>query len=888
MAEPLQIGPGYPLPLAVAKTAPPQWRRADVERRRLFELLDVAATKPVTMVCAGAGWGKTKLVAAWAQARTAPVAWVSLDKQDNDPQLFWAYVVAALRLADAVRPGNPLAEIGAVPAGERERGLRLAAGLAELPEATVLVIDDFHEIDDPEILQEVNNLLRHPPRPLRWVFLSRVQPALALRRLRTEGQVTDVRATDLAFTEDEAAVLMRGEGLDLTAPDLSRLLHRTEGWAAGLRLGAEFLGDHGGARAVEDFAGDVRDVADYLTDGILTGRDQRERRFLLQTSVLDRLCADLTNAVTDQADGQRMLEQLEHDNDFVVRLGPKPLWFRYHNLLREALGHRLSVEDPTSVTELHRRAARWYAGNNSLVEALTHAVCARDWPYVGRVVATQAAALILSAHRPALLKILQQVPPEEMESTPELIFCTVLLLFHAGDYETIPARIASARKLLEHRDDVESRRSVELMLFTPEMLAERALGDMAAVIAVCNRLLDLLAEGPIGGVAATQQRAVGLSHRGLALLWTGQPEASARDLWASVNAAHTSGVELVEINAAGHLALLQVMCGSVDEAAQIAASTRELAHQRGWQYTLQAAPAHFAQALVDLERNDLDGAEEAHRQGARAHHGNPEAAQRVIMLGVEARLALARGEPARARLFLVEARRDRSSKMNAPTLDRWLSLIDAEVALAAGEGEPAGLRTTGGVADPVMDFALHVARARFAFAARDMRRAEELLRAAPSVLSHTAATVEAGVLGALVADSHGEATRAVDLLAAATTLAAREGIRRPLVVLAGSRLNDLVQRWQLLGGDTSFIEQAISESPRTTKPYSDGATTVGLSERESEVLRYLPTMLSAAEIAGHLGVSVNTVKAHVKAIYRKLGVERRSEAVTLARKIGIL
>jgi LuxR family maltose regulon positive regulatory protein len=888
MTDQLQFGPAYLLPLAVAKTAPPQRRRADVERQRLFELLDAAAGKPVTVVCAGAGWGKTMLVSAWAQTRTTPVAWLSVDRQDNDPQLFWGYVVASLQLAKAVPPGNPLAEVGAVPADERERAHRLAAGLENLPDTTVLIIDDFQEIDDAQILRELNDLLRHPPRSLRVVFLSRAWPELSLRRLRAEGQVTEIRAPDLAFTEVEAAALMHEQGLDLAPPDLSRLLDRTEGWAAGLRLGAGFLGGRDGARSVDDFAGDVRGVDEYLTEGILTGRGQRERRFLLQTSILDRLCAGLANAVTEQSDGQRMLEQLERDNDFVVRLGPKPLWFRYHNLLREALGHRLLVEDPTVVTELHRRAARWYAGNNSVIEALTHAVSAGDWPYVGRVVATQAAALILSAHRPALLKILQQVPPEEMDSTPELIFCTVVLLFHAGDYEAIPARIARARELLQRRDDAESHRPVEIMLFTPEMMAERAVGDMAAVIAVSNRLLDLIAAGSTGGVVATQQRAVGTNHRGLALLWTGQPEASARDLWAAISAAHTSGVELAEINAAGHLALLQILCGSAREAAQIAASTRELAEQRGWRYTLQAAPAHFAQALVELERHDLAAAQEAHRQGARAHHANPEAAQRVVMLGTAARLAVAHGEPARARLFLEEARRDRSPRMHVPTLDRWLSLIDAEVALAAGEPEPAELRDAGGVADPTLDFPLHVARARFAFAARDVRRAEELLRAAPSVLAHTVATVEAGVLGALVANARGQATRAVDLLAEVTTLAVREGIRRPFVVLAASGLNDLVQRLQLLGGDTSFIEQAISGVRGTTRLPTEVATAVGLSERESEVLRYLPTMLSAGEIATHLGVSVNTVKAHLRAIYRKLGAERRSEAVTLARKVGIL
>ncbi|MBG0566407.1 LuxR C-terminal-related transcriptional regulator [Actinoplanes aureus] len=883
-----RVGPADLLSLAVAKTASPQGRRADVERQRLFDLLNAAADKAVTLVCAGAGWGKTMLVSAWARSRTGPIAWLSLDKKDNDPQLFWAYVVAALQLAGAVRPGNPFTEANSMPADGRERGRHLAAGLGRLPDRTILVIDDFHEIDDPQILQEMNDLLRRPPRPLRMVFISRVWPALALHRLRAEGQVAEIRAKELAFTADEAAALVRGHGLTLAASDVSRLLDRTEGWAAGLRLGAGFLAGHDGARSIEDFAGDVHGVDDYLIEGILADRDVRERRFLLQTSILDRLCADLANAVTTQHDGQRMLEQLERDNDFVVRLGPKPLWFRYHNLLREALGHHLSLEEPAVIPELHRRAARWYATNNSLVEALTHAVSARDWAYVGHVVATQAGGLILSPHRAALLKILQRVPPEEMDSTPELIFCTVVLLFHAGDYEAIPARIARARELLRRRGDAGTHRSVDIMLYTPEMLTERAVGAMPSVVAVSNRLLDLLATGTAGGVVATQQRAIAMNHRGLALMWTGQPEAASRDLWAAISAAHTSGVELTEINAAGHLALLQILSGSADEAAKLAASTLELADQRGWRYTLQAVPAHFANALVLLERHDLKAAQEAVRQGARAHHGNPEAAQRVVLLGIEARLAVARGELARARLFLDEARRDRSPRMHAPTLDRWLTLIDAEVNLAEGRPEPAALFDPGIEPDPTLDFPRQVVRARFAYATRDLRRAEDLLKAAPSVLSHTVATVEAGVVGALVADARGQATLAVDLLAGAMNLAAGEGIRRPFVVLAGSRLDDLIQRLRLLGGDASFIEDSLSEVRATSQLPAELATAAGLSDREAEVLRYLPTNLSAAEIATHLGVSVNTIKAHMRAIYRKLGAARRNEAVMVARKTGIL
>jgi LuxR family maltose regulon positive regulatory protein len=547
---------------------------------------------------------------------------------------------------------------------EHDRGPAVAVDRHQVLEATLghglATIHPVRHLADPPAV-DVGRLRR-----VALADEAHPRPVVAEVELARRG--AEIRAEDLAFTQQEATALTHRHGLRLAPSEVCLLLERTEGWAAGLHLGVGFLTGRDDGRTVADFAGDVRGIDDYLSNEILASRSRRQRHFMLQTSICERICADLANAITGQHDGQRLLEQLEHDDDFIVRLGAKPLWYRYHHLLRDALAHRLALEYPTAVTELHRRAARWYAGNNSVIEALNHAIAAHDWPYVGHIVATRGAPLILSSQQGALLKILQQVPPEDVSSTPELIFCTVVLLFHAGDYEAIPARIARAREMLQHRHDAAARRPTEIMLLTPEMLAERAVGNMPAVIAVSTELLDMLAADASGdGLVATQQRAVALNHRGLAQLWTGRPEGAARDLAAAASAARTAGLELTEINATGHLALLQILCGSAEEAAQLAAATRSLAEQRGWQHSLQTVAAHFAQALVDLERHDLDSAQETLLQGIRAHHGNPEAAQRVVSLGIEARLAVARGEPARARLFLDEARQDRSPRLHAPT-----------------------------------------------------------------------------------------------------------------------------------------------------------------------------------------------------------------------------
>lgn len=867
------------MPLIEAKTARPQLTRSPVDRPRLCEMLDTAMGSPVILVCAGAGWGKTLLVSAWAQGRDHPVAWLSLDRHDNDPQLFWAYVVAALRVAGAVPEGNPLADLSSVPADQAERVRRLADGLGRLPHPTVLVIDDFHEITDEQVIGEMNDLLRHPLAGFRLLLISRAEPALPLHRLRAAGQVTEIRAKDLAFTEGEAATLLGGHGHTPTAPDLAVLVQRTEGWAAGLSLSAGYLAGRGDSGDLAEFTGHTRGVIEYLIGEVLSGRSRRQRRFLLQTSICERLCADLANAITAQHDGQRTLEQLESSNDFVVRLGEKPLWFRYHHLLREALGHNLLRETPTLVYELHRRAARWYASNNSVMEALNHAIAAQDWAYVGRLVTGEAAPLILSAHRHSLARVLQQVPAEKLNSSPELVVCAAVLLFHSGDYDAIPARVEHARRMLRRRPD-HTRRPVEIMLLTLQLAADRVVGDMPAVHAGSTDLLAMLsAQARAEGAAVVQHRAIALNNRGLAQLWLGRPEAAARDLWAAASAARTAGLDLAEINAVGHLALLQVMCGSVHEAAGLAAGARDLIERGGWRNTIQSVATHLAQALIHLERRDLVAAEQAATAGMRAHDSDPEAAQRIVVHGVRARLALAHGDLATARHHLHSAREDRNARMRVPGLDRWLSLADDEVELAAGHPEKIAQRP-GGETD---DLRHQVVRARAALGVRNPRLAEQLLSVTrPAVPAHTVAAVEAGIISALIADGRGHAGQAAALLSDAVVLAEREGIRRPFHTHAGGRLEELLHRLQLsnTGATTAFIDE-IRAAHRA-------GSAEGLSERETEVLRLLPTNLTAGQIATELGISINTVRAHQRAIYRKSGAARRSDTVVWAREHGLL
>ncbi|MEV4637564.1 LuxR C-terminal-related transcriptional regulator [Actinoplanes sp. NPDC049548] len=795
--------------------------------------------------------------------------------------------MAALRAANAVPPDNPLIDPSHVPADGVERLRHLSRALGRLRPGTVLVLDDF-EVEDRELVREVVDLVRTSAHTLHVVIVSRSQLDLPLHRLRAAGAVADIRSADLAFTASEAAELFRRHDLDLTDEDVTTLLRRTEGWPAGLQFAATFLSGSDGRHSVAEFAGDVRSVDEYLTGEVLAGPSAPLRPFLLRTSICEHLCAELADAITLGGDGRRSLEELERVNDFVMRVSGKPQWFRYHPLLRDVLQHRLLRESPAIVPELHRRAAEWHAAHGGTMEALEHAVAARDWAYLGHLVVTQAAPLILSAKRVPLTQLLQQVPPELLGTVAELMVCTALLRFHAGDHDAIGPCVAGARRLLQGRPDAE-RLPIEITLRSLQAGVLRAVGDMPRLLEEADQMLTLLSEVRFSqGLVATQYRAIALDNMGVGLLWTGRPDLAGRHLWAASTAAQAADVELVEIDALGHLALVEAMVGSIREAGRLAGAARELADRRGRLHPLQSVAVHLAAALTHIERNETVQAQRAIRQGRRARTVHWEAVHTMVLLGAQARLALVVGEPARAQDLLNQARRERDPRLRAPALDRWLLLAESRLDLRSGRWRRVEARYARLARAHDLTYAERVCRAHAAFAKGDLDRAAQLLAAPQPVPPETVAGVEERIIAALLADAAGDGIHAADSVAEALDLADQEGIRRPFVSMGDARLDVLIAQHLVLTHRNQLFADEILREIQAPDRLGPHARTGDLSERETEVLRYLPTMLTAADIAGELGVSVNTVKAHMRAIYRKLAAGRRQEAVTRARQRGLL
>ena len=313
----------------------------------------------------------------------------------------------------------------------------------------VVVLDDFQVIHNSAVLGRLTELLRHPVERLRLVVLTRADPDLPLHRLRMNGDLEEIRPRHLAFDVPEASSLFDAHGVSVTMEEAHLLVDRTEGWPAGLRLAALFLGNEGAGRRASEFAGDDQTVASYLAEEVFDSQPADMQRFLLRTSVVARVSSQLAEELTGEPHSQQHLEELERSNAFVFGLGPGREWFRYHALLREMLRHRLLVDSPELLPDLHRRAARWYADHGRPIEALGHAADAEDWALLGRLVVTHSLQLLVSVDRAALIHALGRIPAQRLADGPELAICAAAQVFYAGRYEEMQAHLDLARAHLD-------------------------------------------------------------------------------------------------------------------------------------------------------------------------------------------------------------------------------------------------------------------------------------------------------------------------------------------------------------------------------------------------------------------------------------------------------
>jgi LuxR family maltose regulon positive regulatory protein len=868
----------------------PAWA---VSRPQIDKLIADGARGPLTTVTGPPGSGKTLAIASWAAASSDPatLVWITLDDYDNRPKVFWSYVVAAMRRAGIAVPRvHPTS--GREIAVDHEFLLRLASVLAAQDPPVVAILDDLHLLTEQDTLDGLAYVLRNATPGLRLVVSSRMDPLLPLHRYRLAGELTEIRANDLAFSVPESAMLMAQQGITLSPDALERVVVRTEGWAAGIRLAAISLHGHPDPEQfVKELDAEESAVTSYLVDEVLNAQPAAYRELLLRTSILDSVSADIASELTDVEPGTAGLADLARANAFVRPVGHG--WYRYHSLLSAVLRLKLRREYPGQAPELHRRAALWYLRNGSLSEAVRHAGESGDWLFAARIAVDELAIGRLSEPRGnrSLAEEFRRMPQDLTWTQPQPML--VAAAIELSGTEGVPSGTAldAAEGILERLpadNEIPSRLAAALI----RLAVARRVVDLDAATAAAARAEALLEAIPESHVARHPEiRAQVLSGRGVVELWAGHlDEAAAAFCSAATAVCATPDGRYTQADCLGYLALVEALRGRLSHAAELADEAAGAAENSGDGLAEPTSPAaNVALAHVHLERNELRQAHGQLRLADGALRIAPDNLIGAIACQVAARCQLAEGST-RAALEMVG--RARQGWLLPRWLERRLTLIQSRAYAAAGDIQSAVDVAERAEPRSTLDAAVTLAHARLA--AGDYQGAGRAMAAGAASPGEPPERVrlEGWLIDARLSYGGGDGVRGRRSLEQALRLGKPEQLRlafamerawiRPVLRrdpelahayqgLLGTGLT--TNGWLPLRSDTGQAAPVIVEQ---------------LSEREREVLRHLSRMLSTAEIATEMYISVNTVKTHLRSIYRKLSAAHRGEAVRRARQLELI
>ena len=865
----------------------PAWA---VPRPRITRLVSQGARwYPLTVLTGPAGTGKTMALALWAAAESRPVAWVALDRYDNRPGVFWSYVVAALRRSGLATPEV----LPAVPRGRAADYtflLRLASALAGQDQPVLLVLDDFHVLAEPKVLKGLDFVLRNSGAGLRLLISSRMDPLLRLHRYRLDGQLAEIRASDLAFDTGEAGLLLAQHRSRLPAATTASLTQRTEGWAAGLRLAAMSLETHPDPeRFVTELITEDSPLTGYLVEEVLATQPPEVREVLLATSILDQVSGEAAAELTGREQAAAILHGLAQANAFVHSAGSG--CYRYHPLLHEVLRLKLRHKHPERVPGLHRRAARWYLRSGSLADGVRHAAAASDWPLAAQVAVDGLAVSELTgpAGGLALAEEFRALPAGRTWTAPQPYLVEAALALSAGQPDPAAAALAAAEESLS-RLPADQRATSQLAVAEIRLAAARRSGDTSTVVASAAQAEALVSQVPGDALARRPgARARVLGGRGTAALWTGQLDAAARLLEAGAAAAAACGADQHRASCLGQLALVAALRGGLGRGAELAAQATAAAGQP-LEAGQPADPAALvARSWVHLERHELPEAGTVLKQAEAALASAPDRLTSALACLVAARAALAEGHTEAVAQLVTQAR----SGWPVPGwLGQQLDLAQAQACVAAGD-VAAALAAAERI-DGASSVAAAVSQAQIAAAADDPGRAERALEpvlAAPGGVPDRV-RVQAWLVDAQLSYGRGQLARGHRSLAAALRLAGREQLRLPFVLERGWLRAVLRRDPELAHQYQRLVAPARPAAAPPARLHLPGEPTVlvvePLTEREREVLRHVSGMLNTAEVASEMYISVNTVKTHLKSIYRKLAATHRGEAVRRARQLELI
>jgi LuxR family maltose regulon positive regulatory protein len=880
--------------LTVAPAAPRLIDRGD-----LVVALDRAATRTVTIISAPAGSGKTSLLRAWADGPGQPrrLAVLRVQRDQRDAQQFW------LALLDAVRQATG-ADSGAEPSAATPdfnapaMAGRVLSELAEARDGVTLVVDDLHELNSPEALAQLTRLLTNLPPHAHAILTTRHDVRLGLHQLRLAGELAELRAVDLRFSERETRELLDASGITLSAAGAALLYHRTEGWAAGLRLAAISLAGHPDPeRFVTEFSGSDRTVAEYLLAEMLDRQPDDVQDLLLRTSLLDRVNGELADLLTGRPGSERILLDLEDANAFVESLDSERAWFRYHHLLADFLRLELRRTLPAEVPVLHRRAADWFIRQGHVVDAVRHTQAAGDWADAARLLADHSFSLTLDGQAQTMQALVRAIPPGA--DHPELALVRAMGDLAQGRLDEAAAHLAVAETYAETRPPGRQRR-LQVAIASLKLSLARRRGDLVGVIEQA-RFLAAPITGPSDEDIALDSdlRAVALMNLGTVEAWSlGLPDAE-RHLREGAVLAREIGRPYLEVGCLAQLGFAYIFHGAdlpkINAFATTQRRCREaiaLAERYGWGAEPIIAPALMTLAGTMVWLGEFDEGERWLQRTERALQTDTGPDIRLLLHQTAGMLHAGRGRHREA-LEEFGAAEDLASQLAgsqalASQMTGWLLATQARLGLP-GEARAC---LTALDDERASSGEIRNARAVICLAEGDQAGAlaalRDVLDGTAPVLGYTT-VVEAHLLAGIAHRQLGDQRAANQAAERALALAESDRLMLPFAMTGSAELLEALPRHQTAHAAllADILDVLYGASP-AVREQSSLLPAEELSPGELRVLRYLPTNLSRPEIAGELSVSPNTVSAHIRSVYAKLQVRDRSSAVRRARELRLL
>lgn len=874
-----------------------------LSRPHLVQRLQRGMRNRLVLISASAGSGKTTLLSEWARLSSSLIAWLALDPEDNDLLRFWSYIVAALQQASLASAASLLQGLRSLPLPMLQSWLVELINMLDVDgRDIVIILDDYHLLDSPALQDSFVFFLQHVPQHVHLILATRVEPPFSLSQLRARGALLELRSADLQFTSTEAtAFLKQSQHLSLNPAEVQALVERTEGWAAGLRLASLALQEHANAsRFLSQFTGNHRSVLEYLLSEVLERQPELVQRFLLHTSILDRFTVSLCDALTGEESGRAMLAYLAQKNLFLFALD-KGTWYRYHHLLAEALRSRLRQDQPELFRFLHRRASEWYELQDLPEEAIQHALVSADFEYAADLLERHVEGLLQQSALTSILRWMEELPAPMQEERPWLLVARARALIGSGHIDQAEAWLCElerfgSKKVAEHTRNVFNGRVAALFA---EFSALR--GEPQKALASAQQALELLPEDDL--VWRTRL----LEAMGGAYLHAGKLEKAQQTLTEAVSSSLQNNDARRALVTLYSLGQIQVLLARPDLANASYLRGQFIASRYGLTEAAEMGHILIGRGRVLCEWNDLEAAEEHLLTGIKLARQGGHTIQALGGVLTLACVKQARGKMQEA-LAVFDQAQALARQTNDPLFVNFIARYPVLLWLAENEVERAVscARASGlSMYEEIKDVAslrstyfllielflliqLSIAQGNLGEADRLLRQTRVRLDARPQPQWQIAWLI----LHALACQAQGQEEQAMRSLASALACAEPAGYIRTFIEKGSamiSLLRSLLHLKPLANYSQGYVRSLlIAAGEQLPRQLQAGNADDLLSTRELAVLRYLAEGYSNREIARQLVLTENTVRTHTKRLYSKLDVHSRTQAIALARTLGLL